>query len=189
MVSPQGVYWLLTIPQEQYTPYLPDACAYVKGQLEQGGETGYLHWQLLVVFKRSVRLRAVRSTFGLFMENSADLQQPTSTSGRRTPQLQGQDSSWDANLLSGTPRPTGNQSLTWPDERNLSRSLRMFKFVISGSYNELLLIMLNLEPLSDNVTFTGAALDWGSPIVLGQRLGWTLTLSSVYQVLGRLPRP
>lgn len=64
MVSPQGVYWLLTIPQEQYTPYLPDACAYVKGQLEQGGETGYLHWQLLVVFKRSVRLRAVRSTFG-----------------------------------------------------------------------------------------------------------------------------
>lgn len=62
----QGVYWLLTIPQEHYTPFLPNACAYVKGQLERGGNTSFLHWQLLVVFKRSVRLRAVRECFGPF---------------------------------------------------------------------------------------------------------------------------
>lgn len=60
----QGVYWLLTVPQHLYTPYLPDACAYIAGQLESGASTGFLHWQLLVVFKRSVRLAAVRKTFG-----------------------------------------------------------------------------------------------------------------------------
>lgn len=62
----QGVYWLLTVPQEHFTPYLPDAVSYIKGQLERGGENGFLHWQLLVVFKRSVRLRAVRTCFGPF---------------------------------------------------------------------------------------------------------------------------
>lgn len=62
----QGTYWLLTIPQEHFTPYLPPSCSHIKGQLEHGGTTGYLHWQLLVVFKRSVRLRSVRNTFGPF---------------------------------------------------------------------------------------------------------------------------
>lgn len=54
----------MTIPQHLYTPYLPDACSYIAGQLECGAETNYLHWQLLVVFRRSVRLAAVRKTFG-----------------------------------------------------------------------------------------------------------------------------
>lgn len=60
----QGVYWLLTIPHHLFLPYLPDACSYITGQLECGSSTGFLHWQLLVVFKRSVRLAAVRKTFG-----------------------------------------------------------------------------------------------------------------------------
>lgn len=60
----QGTYWLLTIPHHEFTPYLPPTVSYIKGQLEEGGTTGYLHWQLLVVFKRSVRLRHVRSIFG-----------------------------------------------------------------------------------------------------------------------------
>lgn len=100
----------------------------------------------------------------------------TPIAGRMTPVSLAPDSSWDANQFVATPRPTGNQSLTWPREADLPRSLRIYKFVISGSYSELLLIMQNLEPLSANVAFIGAALDWGSPIVLGQRLGWTLTL-------------
>lgn len=45
-------------------PYLPSSVAYVRGQLECGATNGYLHWQLLVVFRRSVRLRAVKETFG-----------------------------------------------------------------------------------------------------------------------------
>ena len=54
----------MTIPQHLFTPFLPDACAYIAGQLERGSETGFVHWQLLVVFRRSVRLAAVRKTFG-----------------------------------------------------------------------------------------------------------------------------
>ncbi|AUW34327.1 replication-associated protein [Sagusvirus crownis] len=60
----QGVYWLLTIPQHQFVPYLPDGVVYVYGQLERGANTGYLHWQLLVCFARRVRLRSVKAVFG-----------------------------------------------------------------------------------------------------------------------------
>lgn len=65
----QGVYWLLTIPFEnneslflQYV--LPETVRYIKGQCEIGNETGYKHWQVLIIFKRSVRLRAVKQLFG-----------------------------------------------------------------------------------------------------------------------------
>lgn len=37
---------------------------YVRGQLERGSNTDYLHWQLLVVFTKPVRLETVRRTFG-----------------------------------------------------------------------------------------------------------------------------
>lgn len=60
----QGRYWLLTIPHHCFLPYLPDACTYIRGQLESGSETGYLHWQVLVAFKRAVRRAAVKSLFG-----------------------------------------------------------------------------------------------------------------------------
>lgn len=60
----QGRYWLLTIPVHGFTPFLPHGVAYIRGQLECGGESGYLHWQLLVYFSKPVRLRSVRSTFG-----------------------------------------------------------------------------------------------------------------------------
>lgn len=72
----QAVHWILTIPHHGFTPYLPDSCAYIVGQLERGesqldpvhapcadGE-GYLHWQFCVSFKRKTRLGGVRSIFG-----------------------------------------------------------------------------------------------------------------------------
>lgn len=61
----QGRYWLLTIPGHQFMPYLPPGVSYLKGQLELGAG-GFLHWQLLVLFSRSVRLAKVRDTFGPF---------------------------------------------------------------------------------------------------------------------------
>lgn len=61
----QGVYWLLTIPAHEFIPYLPPRVRYIRGQLECGNGTGYLHWQLLVIFERSVRLSAVKSVFGV----------------------------------------------------------------------------------------------------------------------------
>lgn len=64
MPSPQFRYWMLTLPQHEYTPFLHASVAYVRGQLESGGTTGYLHWQLLVIFERKKTLAAVKSVFG-----------------------------------------------------------------------------------------------------------------------------
>lgn len=64
MPSPSCRYWLLTIPHYEFTPYLPHQVQYIRGQLEKGNTTGYLHWQLLVVFKSNIRLRALKSIFG-----------------------------------------------------------------------------------------------------------------------------
>lgn len=63
-MHPQARYWLLTIPHAEFLPYLPPTVSYIKGQLEQGNDTGYLHWQILVVFKRKLRLRGVKDIFG-----------------------------------------------------------------------------------------------------------------------------
>lgn len=58
-----GRYWLLTIPHYVFTPFLPQGVAYIRGQLEQGAG-GFLHWQVLAVFDRNVRLAGVRKVFG-----------------------------------------------------------------------------------------------------------------------------
>ena len=65
MPAPQGTYWMLTVPQHEFIPYLPVSVAYIKGQVELG-EGGFLHWQIVVVFERSVRLGHVRQVFGNF---------------------------------------------------------------------------------------------------------------------------
>lgn len=60
----QGVYWLLTIPYEDWQPVLDENVAYLRGQLERGNDTGYIHWQVLVVFKRKQSLSGVKRIFG-----------------------------------------------------------------------------------------------------------------------------
>lgn len=60
----QARYWLLTIPQHDFLPYLPPNAKYIKGQLERGNDTGYLHWQVLVIFSTKLRLGGVKLTFG-----------------------------------------------------------------------------------------------------------------------------
>lgn len=62
--SPQGIYWLLTIPHHLFTPYLPDGVNYIKGQLELSNETQYLHWQLLVAMATKCRLPVLKRIFG-----------------------------------------------------------------------------------------------------------------------------
>lgn len=63
-MAPQGRYWLLTIPHHQYTPFLPNGIQYIRGQLERGEGTGYLHWQILVAFPKKIRLAGVKAFFG-----------------------------------------------------------------------------------------------------------------------------
>nr|QTE03365.1 MAG: replication-associated protein [Fringilla montifringilla CRESS-DNA-virus sp.] len=56
-------YWILTIPHHEFTPYLPPGAAFITGQLELG-ESGYLHWQFVILFETQVRLSAVRKLLG-----------------------------------------------------------------------------------------------------------------------------
>lgn len=68
----QGVYWILTVPEGNWPEGPPnldsdsmrDNVSYIKGQLEEGGTTGYRHYQVLVVFKRKQSLRFVQRFFG-----------------------------------------------------------------------------------------------------------------------------
>lgn len=64
MPAPQARYWLLTIPYNNFTPYLPPQAQYIKGQLEQGAHTEYLHWQLIVYYKKKVSLSYLKLIFG-----------------------------------------------------------------------------------------------------------------------------
>lgn len=64
MPARQGRYWLLTIPQAQFTPFLPEGVSYIRGQLETGSTTGYIHWQVLVCFEKKVTLHRVKDSFG-----------------------------------------------------------------------------------------------------------------------------
>lgn len=64
MTNEQGKFWLLTIPHHLFMPWLPPGVKFIKGQLERGESTGYLHWQVLVCFIKRVRRRTVKSIFG-----------------------------------------------------------------------------------------------------------------------------
>lgn len=60
----QGRYWLLTIPENAWSPNIHEKIQYIKGQKEIGHNTGYIHWQVLVIFKRGVRLACIKKIFG-----------------------------------------------------------------------------------------------------------------------------
>jgi len=62
--SGQASYWMATIPGHAFVPYLPPGVAYIRGQLESGTETGFVHWQLLVITAKRHRLGWLRTTFG-----------------------------------------------------------------------------------------------------------------------------
>jgi hypothetical protein len=64
MPSLQARYFLLTIPHCDFLPYLPPDVQYIRGQLEYGGSSGYLHWQVMVAFKKKVTCAKVKEVFG-----------------------------------------------------------------------------------------------------------------------------
>lgn len=63
MPAPQARYWILTIQQHLFTPFLPGGVQWIKGQLEVGA-SGFVHWQLVVSFSTKKTLRYVKSIFG-----------------------------------------------------------------------------------------------------------------------------
>lgn len=65
--SPQGIFWLCTLPSQDAPkkfPYLPDNVAWIKGQEEIGEGTGFRHWQFVLGFKKKECLKAVTDLFG-----------------------------------------------------------------------------------------------------------------------------
>lgn len=60
----QARYWLLTIPCWNFTPFLPPNVSFIKGQLEQGSNTDYLHWQIVIHFNEKKTLHYVKLIFG-----------------------------------------------------------------------------------------------------------------------------
>lgn len=56
-------YWILTIPQHDWIPHLNHNIAYIKGQMELGENTNYLHWQILIVLKQQQRLSFIKKIF------------------------------------------------------------------------------------------------------------------------------
>lgn len=62
----QGLFWLATIPEGDFSPggSWEQSVLHLRGQLEEGGSTGYRHWQLVFSFARKQSLAAVRKIFG-----------------------------------------------------------------------------------------------------------------------------
>lgn len=69
-VRRQGIFWLLTVPSpndvcgRMEQGELPADLAWAKGQKEQGAQTAYEHYQVLVAFRKKVSLAAVKGVFG-----------------------------------------------------------------------------------------------------------------------------
>lgn len=64
MPCQQNRYYMLVIAHHLFTPYLPKECQWIKGQLERGSDTGYLHWQCVVAFPKKVSFFKVKEIFG-----------------------------------------------------------------------------------------------------------------------------
>lgn len=60
----QGIYWLLTIPQDDWTPCLPEGVNWIRGQLERGSNTNYVHWQIIVALSSKGSLASIKGIFG-----------------------------------------------------------------------------------------------------------------------------
>jgi len=96
----QGIYWLLTIPHHAFVPYLPPGVAYIRGQLERGENTGYLHWQLSLVLSKKNELVSSRNYWDQNVTQSlvARLRRPI-MSGKKIQELTELHLNWDDCLL------------------------------------------------------------------------------------------
>jgi len=54
----------LNNPHHAFVPYLPPGVAYIRGQLERGENTGYLHWQLSLVLSKKQRIGFIKKLLG-----------------------------------------------------------------------------------------------------------------------------
>lgn len=55
---------MLTIPHHEYVPYPCPELSWIKGQLECGTTSAFVHWQIIVAFSSKVSLAGVKRIFG-----------------------------------------------------------------------------------------------------------------------------
>lgn len=67
----QGIFWIVTVPVASMPDLpmlrcgeLPPTVVWVRGQKEAGDAGGYLHWQVVVAFRKKTSLAGVKSCFG-----------------------------------------------------------------------------------------------------------------------------
>lgn len=101
---------------------------------------------------------------------------PTPTCGKKTQLLPELGFRWARSLFDEGNQKTGKTCGTALSEETSITSLETLKFAISGTWSELVQCLLSLYRLSENVSFIGARLAWGSPVEHGPKQDWTLTL-------------
>lgn len=64
-INKQGRYWCITIPRNDWSPpsTLEEPLCWIKGQVEVGEQTGFVHWQLICALSSKQRGRRVKSLF------------------------------------------------------------------------------------------------------------------------------
>lgn len=59
----QGIFWMCTIPHEDFVPYPHPQCSWIRGQLELA-ESGFVHWQICLALRRKGSCNQMRGYFG-----------------------------------------------------------------------------------------------------------------------------
>lgn len=111
-----------------------------------------------------------------FMPSYPGAAPQTPTCGKKTPPLPEPGFRWARSLFDEAYPRTGKTCGSALSEENSIQSLETLKFVISGTFSELVQCLHSLYRLSENVSFTGARLAWGSPVERGPKQDWTLIL-------------
>lgn len=119
----QGIYWILTIPEDKWDgKTLPECAIYAKGQLESGGTTDYRHWQFVVGFKTKKTLAQVRELFGPYHSEL-------------TRSVAAEDYVWkDATYVEGTRFEYGRKPI---NRKNKTDWDFVWKCAIKGNYEDI----------------------------------------------------
>ena len=141
---------MFTIPESGFDPdQIPDSIQYVKGQLEVGHETGYRHWQLLIVFKRSnpsIQLDEFLEEIGT--ESSQYQNVLMNTVGKKTLESMELSSNMESSCCEGMKQKTGSESGPLLKKARLNKSPRILEYVIIAHSAPLLQILADQLRLS-----------------------------------------
>lgn len=184
MPSPQGRYWIGTIPDSlDWSPpsELPDTVNWIRGQKEQGAG-GLLHWQVFVALSRSYRrphlLRLLPGHWELSRSRAAE--EYVWKESTRVP---------DSQFELGS-RPFNRSSKTdWDEVRELAKSGNLDQVPadiyikhytalrkIGADHDKPLQQIRYFNLILGLLSFSGAKLELVNPKGLGKRQEWTLTL-------------